>query len=32
MYYTKGLFDYRIWIRIHNEFEPKVNPTHIRHA
>ena len=27
-----GLFDYRIRIRIHNESEPKVNPTHIRHA
>jgi len=27
---TKGLFDYRIWI--HNESEPEVNPTHIRHA
>ena len=24
-----GLFDYQIRIRIHNEFEPKVNPTHI---
>ena len=27
-----GLFDYWIRIRIHNEFKPKVNPTHIRYA
>jgi len=27
-----GLFDNRIRIRIHSEFEPKVNPTHARHA
>jgi len=27
-----GLFDYRIRIRIHNESEPKVNPTHTRRA
>ena len=29
---SKGLFDYRIRIRIHNESEPKVNPAHTRHA
>jgi len=27
---AQGLFDYRI--RIHNESEPKVNPTHTTHA
>jgi len=27
-----GLFDYWIRIRIHNEFEPKVNLTHIGRA
>lgn len=27
-----GLFDYRIWIGIHSESEPKVNPIHIRDA
>ena len=30
--YIYGLFDYLIRIRLHNEFEPKVNPSHIRHA
>jgi len=30
---VKGLlFDYRIRIGIHNEYEPTVNPTYIRHA
>jgi len=29
---TKGVFDYRIQIRIDNEFESKVNPTHIEYA
>ena len=28
----RGVFDYLIRIRIHSEFEPKVNPTHTRHA
>ena len=26
---TKGLFDYQIRIRIHNESESEVNPTHM---
>ena len=25
----QGVFDYQIRIKIHNEFEPRVNPTHI---
>jgi len=29
---SSGLFDYQIEIRIHNESESKVNPTHTRHA
>jgi len=28
----KVLFDYWIWITIHNESEPEVNPAHTRHA